>query len=102
MDDEQVAAKARLAELQAKFADRLRVRVAELREAVDAAVAEPAGIVAALDLAHRLAGTAGSFGYASAGQIAGELEGQLQRARDADADWPGIHATLAALEATLS
>ena len=75
-DDARIAdARDRLAELRQGFAGRLRERVDEL----DAAVAavddrQPAAVSKVEHLAHKLAGTAGSYGFHEVGEIAAELE----------------------------
>lgn len=75
-DDARIAnARDRLAELRHGFAARLRERLAELEGAVDAAQSGRGEAVAKVEhLAHKLAGTAGSYGFHDVGAIAAELE----------------------------
>lgn len=100
MCDENLRAEAaqRLIELRAAFGDRLKVRLDELGQALARA---REGAVEWRDearmLAHRLAGTAGSYGYDGAGRHAATIE--LLLAADAqlgDADWRVISEALAA------
>lgn len=68
-------ARDRLAALRNGFASRLRTRVAELERAVEGAMAgHDAGVERSEQLAHKLAGTAGSFGFQDVGEVAAELE----------------------------
>ncbi len=96
-------AKARLAAVRAKFAGKLRDRIDELAQVVAAAPADAEQVAKAIELAHRLAGTAGSFGYADAGAEALQLETQLISIRDGAADappWADVDAQLRRVIAT--
>lgn len=102
VDDPRAAAAARLIELRASFGERLRVRLDELALALSRA---REGAVESRDearmLAHRLAGTAGSYGYDGAGRHAATIE--LLLAAEAplgDADWRVIAEALAAARPT--
>jgi|GEM_PF-2485153 len=88
MSDEARLADARdkLAELRNGFKARLRERVAELEAAVQSASAGEAGGVQRTEaLAHKLAGTAGSYGFPEVGEAAAELEALCDAGFDADA-----------------
>ena len=67
-DAAKAAARDKLAALRHGFAPRLRQRIQELADAVDAGSSDVES------LAHQLAGTAGSYGFAEAGELAAELE----------------------------
>jgi HPt (histidine-containing phosphotransfer) domain-containing protein len=104
VSDENLRAEAaqRLVELRAAFGDRLKVRLDELAEALARA---REGALESRDqarlLAHRLAGTAGSYGYDGAGRHAATIE--LLLAADAplgEADWRVIAEALAAARQT--
>jgi len=75
-DEARIAhARDRLAELRNGFGRRLCERVAEIEAAVEAACAREDGALArARILAHKLAGTAGSYGFHDVGEAAAELE----------------------------
>lgn len=75
-DDARIAnARDRLAELRQGFATRLRERVQEVDSAVAAVDDRQSTAVAKVEhLAHKLAGTAGSYGFHEVGEIAAELE----------------------------
>ncbi len=65
----------KLQDLRARFSGRLRERVLQLRESLEATAAEESGALArAESLAHRLSGTAGSYGFPEVSRLAGELE----------------------------
>jgi HPt (histidine-containing phosphotransfer) domain-containing protein len=77
MNDEARIANARdrLAELRRGFATRLRERVEELQAAVEAVDdRQPDAVAKVENLAHKLAGTAGSYGFHEVGEVAAELE----------------------------
>jgi HPt (histidine-containing phosphotransfer) domain-containing protein len=106
-DDDRERARQRLHELHARFAVSLRERVAELDALVEAARTGPleATLAQALAAAHRLAGTAGSFGHPAVGQAAAELEVALGRVRDephAEGAWDEIEAALARARACVA
>ena len=63
--------------LRSEYAARLPEKLVLLATAVRAAVSDPAYIPYAVSLAHRLAGTAGSYGFAAVGSAAGRLEEAL-------------------------
>jgi HPt (histidine-containing phosphotransfer) domain-containing protein len=97
-------AQARLDALRAGFAARLRERLAELEALVQRAHGGDAGALRpALAAAHRLAGTAGSYGYPDVGDAAAALERALQRVdaepREARA-WDDARAALARAHAS--
>lgn len=97
-DDRFAPAAVRLAELRAGFRARLRDRLVELDARLVAARAGDATAHAeALLLAHSLAGTAGSYGYADAGIQAAKIERTLRERLDDDA-WRVITAALAAAQ----
>lgn len=79
--DHQFRARARLGELRGQFGDRLRARLDRLESLVERARAEPAqgALAEAISAAHRLAGTAGSYGFVEVGEAAAGLERALQR-----------------------
>lgn len=79
---------ARLSALQARFATSLRERLDRLEALVGAARAGAAegALAEAMVLAHRLAGTAGSFGHVEAGEAAAVLEDALRRIAEGSAD----------------
>lgn len=77
---ERERAQARFDALRAGFAVRLRERLAELDALVHRAREGSAEALGpALAAAHRLAGTAGSYGYPDVGEAAAALERALQR-----------------------
>lgn len=81
VDARRAEALVKLEALRANFGQRLRERVEELRLAVAAAAAHTDETRAhAESLAHKLAGTAGSYGFAQVSVLAGELEQLLQGA----------------------
>lgn len=96
MTDAADAAKARLAAVQAKFAGKLCDRIDELAAVLADAERDATALPKAIELAHRLAGTAGSFGYGAAGEEAGALEAKLIALRDGadDRSWPETIAQL--------
>ncbi len=85
-DAAKAAARDKLAALRKGFATRLRERVQELEDAVEAACArDDLGVRNTEVLAHQLAGTAGSYGFLEAGEIAAELEALCVAGFDAEA-----------------
>ncbi|WP_448207141.1 Hpt domain-containing protein [Azospirillum sp. sgz302134] len=68
------AFEARLAELRAGFAARLRRDARDIADAAARLDRDPEAAERIRSLAHRLSGTAGSFGFAEAGRIAGRIE----------------------------
>jgi HPt (histidine-containing phosphotransfer) domain-containing protein len=85
-----------LAALREGYAADLPALVASLAASIDLARREPSAesLRAARDQAHRIHGTAGSYGFAAAGKAAGRIEVAL----DAGA-WEEIDDALAALRA---
>jgi HPt (histidine-containing phosphotransfer) domain-containing protein len=81
MTTDQRSASEQLHALRERFAAGLRARVSELEALVRAARegATSAAIAPALVAAHRLAGTAGSYGHPAVGEAAAALEAALQR-----------------------
>jgi HPt (histidine-containing phosphotransfer) domain-containing protein len=73
-------------------------KVGELRGLAAAARADATALGAAVQLAHRLAGTAGSYGLYDVGELCQEIEALLERARGPAADWPAIDERLARLD----
>lgn len=68
-------ARDRLAALRNGFVERLRTRVGELERAVEGARAgDDGGVERTEQLAHKLAGTAGSYGFQEVGDVAAQLE----------------------------
>ena len=90
-------ARAKLGQLRERFEERLRGRLDELDALVERARVDPSeGTLAeAVSVAHRLAGTAGSYGFVEVGEAAAALERSLQRIAGGQDEW---EATLAALE----
>jgi HPt (histidine-containing phosphotransfer) domain-containing protein len=78
----------RLRELRARFGARLRERLDRLDVLVGAAQSgsDEGALAEALVVAHRLAGTAGTFGHVEAGEAAAALEGVLRRIADGSPD----------------
>jgi HPt (histidine-containing phosphotransfer) domain-containing protein len=73
------AALERLAAVRRRFGARLRDRIAELEACIASVRDGRTPTSDAIVLAHRLAGTAGSFGYVEAGQEAAAIELLLRR-----------------------
>ena len=70
--------RAALAELAAEYAAELPGLIDELARLVEAAAADPAAVPRARAAAHRLRGTAGSYGFAAVGEAAGSIEDALE------------------------
>jgi len=70
--------RAALAELCAEYAAELPGLIDELARLAEAAVADPAAVPRARVAAHRLRGTAGSYGFAAVGEGAGSIEDALE------------------------
>jgi chemotaxis protein histidine kinase CheA len=97
-DSDPDGAHARLEALHARFVVSLRERLDRLDVLVHAAREGSADALGeALVVAHRLAGTAGSFGYDGAGEAAAVLEGVLRSIADGMADARAWDEALAAL-----
>ncbi len=78
-DAAKAAARDKLAALRNGFATRLRERVSELEDAVEAACSrDDLGVHRTESLAHQLAGTAGSYGFVEVGELSAELEALCQ------------------------
>jgi HPt (histidine-containing phosphotransfer) domain-containing protein len=110
-------ARARLVELRDGFATRLGERLVELEALIEQAQpveqAQPAGpgptaaFAEAIGAAHRLAGTAGSYGFPEVGEAAAALERALQRIaggphdgpHDGPHEWEAVLAALARVRA---
>ncbi len=91
-------ARVQLHALQARFAASLRERLERLDGLVPAAREGSAEALGeALVVAHRLAGTAGSFGYQAAGEAAAVLERVLRSVADGSAEASAWDEALAAL-----
>ena len=92
-----------LAALRAGYAADLPAIVASLAASLDEARREPSAelLRAAREQAHRLHGTAGSYGFAAAGRAAGRIEAALDElaAGPAPEAWREIDRALAALRA---
>ncbi len=72
-------AAAKLAVLREGFAARLHTRIDELERALESAASgEHGGLARAETLAHRLSGTAGSYGFPNVGAAAAQLEAVLR------------------------
>jgi diguanylate cyclase (GGDEF)-like protein len=87
------------AELRKEFATKLPARVAELATAIDAVRKDPTTADAARSLAHRLRGTAGSYGFAALGDAAGRIEDLFDKAKGATPFpppffWPQLQSAL--------
>jgi diguanylate cyclase (GGDEF)-like protein len=86
---------AELAALNAEYGKQLRERLALLSTAVEQARAgSRAGLDAAYQSAHKLHGSAGSFGFSAVGVAAGRLEALLKPAREGAGDWAAIESAL--------
>lgn len=81
-------AQSRLRELRARFGASLRERLDRLDSLLEAARSGSAegALAQALVAAHRLAGTAGTFGHIEAGEAAAALEQALQRIAEGSPD----------------
>ena len=88
-----------LAALRLDFAARLPAKVAEVEAAVRAAQRDPAALVDAVRLAHRLGGSAGSYGHVELGEAIRRVEDLLVRA---PTPWDEIARALATAIALLS
>ena len=88
----------RLRELRARFVASLRERLDRLDALVSNAQSGSAEALAeALVAAHRLSGTAGSYGHVEVGEAAAVLEDALRRVADGTADPAAWDEALAAL-----
>jgi HPt (histidine-containing phosphotransfer) domain-containing protein len=86
-----------LADLRVRFLSRTRERLLTLREAI---AAEPPALTVIGELAHQLAGSAGTFGYAALGRAAASLDSQAKAVGSAAVpDRAPLRAQLATIEA---
>ncbi|MCH9688931.1 MAG: Hpt domain-containing protein [Deltaproteobacteria bacterium] len=90
-------ARTKLGELRQSFAERLQSRLRQLDGLVTHAKADPTqgALTEAINAAHRLAGTAGSYGFMEVGEAAGCLERSLQRIAGGEEEWEAASAALA-------
>ena len=90
-------ARTKLSELRGRFGERLGGRIDELETLVKRAHCErsPGALAEAINAAHRLAGTAGSYGFVEQGEAAAGLERSLRRIAGGEDEWD---AALGALE----
>lgn len=95
---------AELAEMNAEYGRHLRRRLASLTESLAKARAGSRDAVeAAYYDAHKLHGSAGSFGFAAVGEVAGRLEALVKPAREGLAvDWEAAEAALRELAETIA
>jgi HPt (histidine-containing phosphotransfer) domain-containing protein len=70
--------RADLADLAAEYAAELPGLLEELAGLLEASAADPAAVPRACAAAHRLRGTAGSYGFTAVGQAAGAVEDALE------------------------
>lgn len=101
--DDRESARARLQAVRERFAARLAARVAELLAEIARARAGETDLAGPIASAHRLAGTAGSYGYTEAGEHAAVVEDALHRIvgdpGGADAVWTELDEALQRLQA---
>jgi HPt (histidine-containing phosphotransfer) domain-containing protein len=101
--DDRESARARLQAVRERFGARLAERVAQLLVEIARARAGEIDLVGPIASAHRLAGTAGSYGYTEAGEHAAVVEDALHRIvgnpASADAVWTELDAALQRLQA---
>jgi len=88
--DDRAAAVALIDKLRAEYRQGLPDRLAELRAALAAARSGPEGLQEAHRVAHRLAGTAGSYGCHGFGEACGQIEDALSEALQGTDPWPRI------------
>ena len=88
--DDRAAAVALIDRLRAEYRQGLPDRLAELRAALAAARSDPAGLPEAHRVAHRLAGTAGSYGCHGFGEACGQIEDALAGALKGADPWARI------------
>ena len=93
---------ARIEELRSKYREVLPDRLAELRAAVQQARAQPGSLPEALAVAHRLAGTAGSYGFHRFGEACGAVEEALASTTLSPAGWSQVDAAFAEAEASVA
>jgi CheY-like chemotaxis protein len=83
-------AELRILALRAEYAAVLPGKLAELRAALHAVRVKPLDdelYTAALRIAHRISGTAGSYGFITLGEACGRIEEQLPMVRTGDMGW---------------
>jgi CheY-like chemotaxis protein len=91
-DDDTAAA---IAALSAEYRDRLPEKYQELAAVTaQAQQGSPQALEEALKLAHRLHGTAGSYGFAQVSAAAGRLEAGFRQLLAGGGSWDTIHAAL--------
>ena len=88
--DDRAAAVALIDRLRAEYRLCLPDRLEELRTALDAARSGPEGLKEAHRVAHRLAGTAGSYGCHGFGDACSRIEDALADALNGADPWPRI------------
>jgi HPt (histidine-containing phosphotransfer) domain-containing protein len=84
------------ARLERRYAAVLPERIAGLRDAITQARRDPDGLEPARELAHRLKGTAGSYGFAEVADGIARIEAALFAS--APPDWSAIEEALAGVE----
>lgn len=105
-DDAKAILTARLAELSARFAAQQGARLEQLRGVLQKFERDGAqdDLLEAIRLAHRLHGTAGTFGGAAVSEAAGRIERALREIERGEGDpadkWRAIHAALEAAAET--
>jgi len=95
--DSRDQARSKLTELRGRFEERLGQRLERLEQLVAAARhdATPGALAEAIGVAHRLAGTAGSYGFVQVGESAAGLERALQRIAGGEDEWSAAEDALA-------
>lgn len=89
----------RLAVLRAAYTSALGTRRAEIRSALQPGRADAEALQHARLLAHRMRGSAGSYGLPEVGAAAGRLEDAIAEYGRSAQNWPAVEAALEALEA---
>ncbi|MFN0247790.1 MAG: Hpt domain-containing protein [Kofleriaceae bacterium] len=85
-----------LDQIRRDYAARLPDRLDELERAVERALLDPAEVAAAAAIAHRVRGTAGSYGHSGIAEAVGVVEELLQTRRNDEGTRAQIMAALAA------
>ncbi len=90
-------ARSRLSELRGRFEERLGQRLERLEQLVTVARRDPStgALAEAIGVAHRMAGTAGSYGFVEVGESAAGLERALQRIAGGEDEWEAALGALA-------
>ncbi|MBT9585214.1 response regulator [bacterium] len=73
--------------LSRNYRERLPQKLEELRESLELARRDPENIPLARSLAHRLHGSAGSYGLPELGEVVGKIEAQLSETGPSDGSW---------------